>query len=332
MEIDGNGWRSYKADGTTLFAELNLATETMLMTGTYRSGLTNERIYIQSDGTLRIWGSSGADYGQLINDGGMWSGISRADGTGRRSRVDFAPDGLHIKYGTISQTGVVTQTRSQADFGLTYTVLNAPVTGIRVWTQFAPSDGTSNRFHFVHANSSGDIADSVLHYVRNGQRGGDPAILAPGFSPEGSGITWSNNRITFTRGDGNATVPVYAASFNPEASTELAKRDITPIRHPDGLSSLDVIARARSYSYVYDWDLDPVEPRTVPLQRREPDGSMRVENVPIPVTRSDLPPRHFGVIAEQLAAIAPGLVSTNQNGQLTVSLDARVGVLWDAVA
>jgi hypothetical protein len=332
MEIDGNGWRSYKADGTTLFAELNLATETMLMTGTYRSGLTNERIFILPDGTLRIWGSAGADYGQLVNDGGMWSGISRADGSGRRSRVDFAPDGLHIKYGTISQTGVVTQTRSQADFGLTYTVLNAPVTGIRVWTQFAPSDGTENRFHFVHADSSGDISDSVLHYVRNSERGGDPAILAPGFSPEGSGITWSNNRITFTRGDGNATVPVYAASFNPEASTELAKREIAPIRHRDGLSSLDVVARIRSYTYVYDWDLNPVEPRTVPLQRRQPDGSVKVENVPIDITRSEPPQRHVGVIAEQLAAIAPDLVSMNRNGQLTVSLDARMGVLWDAVA
>jgi hypothetical protein len=325
MEIDGNGWRSYKADGTTLFAELNLGTETMLMTGTYRSGLTGERIHMLPDGTLRIWGSSGTDYGQLINDGGIWSGISRVDGSGRRSRVDFAPDGLHIKYGTISQAGVVTQTRSQADFGLTYTVLNAPVTGIRVWTQFAPNDGTENRFHFVFANANGDINDSTLHYVL---RSGSPAILAPGITPLGAGVRFDNDAVSCVNGAGTNYVTCRASAF-PIGSSELRKRDIAPARFGAGRTAREVIDHVPVYGFHYDES--PPGPRSVPLQRRQKDGSMQIEDVVIDTTQTRPSPRRFSVIAEHLESIAPELVWRDARGDLTIDVADRLGVVWEAV-
>jgi hypothetical protein len=323
IEFDNAGIRLYR--NNTVVGRWQVSDASMLVTGNFLTDLEGERLELLSNGTMRIYGATGVDYGELANEGGIWRAISRPDANGRRSRIDFDPTGLRARYGTS------TQVRSQLDVGLTYAVLNAPVTGIRIWSHLAPDDGTASRFHFVIANAAGDLNDTVLHYQRNSFRGGDPAILAPGFSPEGSGITWSNNRITFTRGNGNATVPVYAASFNPEASTEMAKREIEPLSFGGGLSSLDVVARVRNYSYLYDWDLDPIEPRTVPLRRRQPDGSMRMEKVRVDVARREPPQRHYGVIAEHLAAVAPELVSTNRNGQPTVSLDARVALALDAV-
>jgi hypothetical protein len=323
IEFDNAGIRLFQ--GNTVVGNWQVADASMLVTGTYLSGLNGERIQLLPNGTQRFYGAAGVDYAEIANDGGVLRFRSRPDSFGRRSWVDFDPTGLHIRYGTTSES------RAKADFGLTYSVINAPVTGIRVLSQFAPDDGTASRFHFVFANASGDINDSVLHYVLNSFQGSDPAILAPGQSPNGSGITWGNDRVTFSRGDGNASVPLYAADFITFASTELAKRDIALIRHRDGLTSLDVVARTRAYGYAYDWDVNPIEPRSVPLQRRQSDGSMAIEAVPIDTTRSAPARRYYGLIAEQLQALAPDLVSTNGQGQLTVSYGARLALLHNAV-
>lgn len=320
LEFDNAGIRLFR--GNTVVGRWQVSDASMLVTGTYLSGLEGSRIEIHPNGTLRIYDDVGVDYGELANEGGIWRAISRPDANGRRSRVDFDPTGLRARYGTNSQV------RSQLDVGLTYGVLNAPVTGIRVWSHLDPDDGTESRFHWVFANANGDINNSTLHYVL---RNGDPSILAPGLSPEGSGIVFRNNALDVKRGDGgDGYVPINAGGFN-NLSTELSKREIAPIRHVGGRSSLDVVASARSYSYVYDYDADPIPPRSVPLKRRQRDGSMRTERVSVDVERRGGPRRHFGPIAEHLQNVAPDLVHANQEGQLMASLDDKVGVVWDAI-
>jgi hypothetical protein len=327
MRINGNGFEAFKADGTTLFAELDLASETMLVEGEYRTGLTGERLRLLRDGTMRIYGSSGTDYGELANEGGVWRARSRADANGRRSQIDFDPTGMRVRYGTATLTGSMTQTRTQLDVGLTYGVINAPVTGVRVWTQYSPSDGTQNRFHFVTANSGGDIERGTLHYRLNPFKTGGVMLNWPSGN-EGSGLHWDNNAVAAVRGDGNAYVYCDAADFRP-LSSELAKRDIAPIRHA-GLSSLDIVDRIASLQWRYDYETEVVERRTVPLQRRQPDGTYRVEHVEaggkLPEDRM-----HFFPIAEHLALFAPSLVHVNGQGSLAVGLRDTVGLLWDAV-
>ena len=322
LQFDSAGIRLIR--GNTVVGRWQVADASMLVTGTYLSGLTGERIEIHPNGTMRIYGATGVEYGELANVGGIWRATSRPDPNGRRSAVDFDPTGFRATYGTS------TVVRSRFDVGLTYSVMNAPVTGIRVLSHLTPDDGSASRFHFVFANASGDINDTVLHYVLNSFKGDDPTFLAPGLSPEGAGITFSNNNVQFVRGDGNAWVDISIAELNTP-STELVKRDITPIRHDRGRTSLDVVMSARAYSYVYDWDVDPIGPRSVRVQRRGPDGEPCMQDEPVDVTRRRAPRRHYGPIAEHLAAVAPDLVHENNTGDLMVSETNKLGLLWDAV-
>src|SRR5206468_4318531 len=147
--------------GSTVVGRWQVSDASMLVTGTYLTGLSGERIELLTNGTQRFYGAAGVDYAEIANDGGVLRFRSRPDDFGRRSWVDFDPTAFRVRYGT------TTESRSRLDIGLTYSVLNAPVTGIRVLSQFLPDDGTEARFHFVFANAAGDINDSVLHYVRN---------------------------------------------------------------------------------------------------------------------------------------------------------------------
>jgi hypothetical protein len=194
-----------------------------------------------------------------------------------------------------------------------------------VWTQHTPTDGTANRFHFVHATATGDINDSVLHYVLNDFKGDDPSILAPGLSPEGAGITWSNNAVACTRGNGNAYVFVDGADFRA-LSSELQKRDIAPISFTGGRSARDLVDSVASYGFSYDW---PIEPRTVPVDRPGPNGEMRVVEEPVDTTPTSPPRRHYFPLAEHLNAVAPELVQTTPNGELAVGMRDVIGVLWE---
>lgn len=319
LEFDSTGIRLFQSG--TVVGHWQVSDASVLVTGTYRSGLTGERINILPSGTIRIYGATGVDYGELANAAGAWVATSRPDSFGRRSRIDFAPEGLTIRYGT-GGAG----TRTTASFGLTYGVLNAPVTGIRVLTQFAPDDGTQNRFHFVHANANGDINDSTLHYVLSG--GNNPAILAPGLSPLGAGVKFVNDSVMCVNGAGTDVVTCQASAFN-QGSSELRKRDIAPARFGVGRTAREVVDRVAVYGFRYDGGQLP--PRSVPLRRRQSDGSMRIEDVPVDTTPTGPPPRRFSVIAEHLESIAPELVRRNAEGDLVIDVGDRLGVVWEAV-
>lgn len=318
--FSSGGLQFYRAGLLTV--DLNAATGDALITGTYRSGLVGERINILPDGTLRIYGASGTDYGEIRNDGGIWRATSRADSLGRRSYLDMNPGGLTAWYGTIGER------RSKIDVNYDYAVLTAAVTGVRIWDQFNPSDNTENRFHFVFANSGGDIEDSVVHFVRNPFKSTNPAFNAPGIQGgEASGITFRNNAVAATRGDGNAYVFVDGAEFHA-LSSELNKREIAPIRFTGGRTARDVIDSVASYGWTYDF---PASPRTVDVQRRQPDGSMATETVDVDTTPTEPPRRHYFPIAEHLAAVAPELVRTTPEGEYMVGIRDSLGVVWETV-
>jgi chondroitinase B-like protein/glycosyl hydrolase family 16 len=323
LEFDNAGIRLFR--GGTVVGRWQVSDATMLVTGTYLTGLSGERIELHQNGTQRFYGTAGVDFAEIANDGGVLRFRSRPDAFGRRSWVDFDPTAFRVRYGT------TTESRSRLDIGLTYSVLNAPVTGIRVLSQYIPDDATENRFHFVIADANGDINNSTIHYRANPFKGGNPSFLASGFSPDGSGISFFNGGIDFTKGNGNAYVPIYhGGQFNN--STEMVKREIGPIRHAKGYHSLDVVARVRAYGYVYDWDLDPIEPRTVTVERRHPDGSMRMVHEQLDSARRRPPLRQFGPLAEHLMAVSPDLVHRDRDGHLMTSDGGKVAVLWEAVA
>ena len=316
VEFDNAGIRLYA--GNTVVGRWQVSDASMLVTGTYLSGLNGERINILPDGTMHIFGAVGVDSAKIRNDGGIVRMESRADSAGRRSFVDFDPTGLNVKYGS------PTQVRSMLNVGLTYGVLNAPVTGIRVWRQYTPTDNSEPRFHFVMANASGDINDSVLHYVL---RSGNPAILAPGITPLGAGIMFSNDSVSCVNGAGTDVIRCEASAF-VVGSSELRKRDITPIHLNHGLSSLDVVDRVPIFQWRYD--SGPDEPRTVPLQKRQADGSMATEHVRIE-GESSSHRMHYFPMAEHLQKYAPELVHEDRNGRLLVSVSDTLGLALAAL-
>jgi hypothetical protein len=332
--LDTAGLRMVLAGQTRV--EFNRVTGNALVTGTYQTALSGERFNLLPDGTMRIFGASGSDYGQLANDGGQWSAISRADSSGRRSRVDFAPDGLHIKYGSISQTGVVSQTRTQADFGLTYAVLNAPVTGIRVWRQFSPSDGSANRFHFLTATGSGDDDESVIHYygrrAGSGDRGDttDNLGLMRG-AARGAAVLWDNNQISILGGTDSDYGRMVSDGLSSPSSGLLKTRPEEITRAiPGGARGVLQQAPAQAWYYLHDLKPRPEKPG-VHVEKRMPDGSMQMVELDWQCPPKQ-PQMHFGPIAEDLQRISDKLVSTDSRGVLLTDLRDLIGVVWAAVA
>jgi Glycosyl hydrolases family 16 len=320
LEFDNAGIRLRQ--GGTVVGRWQVSDASMLVTGTYLSGLTGARINLLPNGTQRFYGDAGVDYAEIVNDGAVLRFRSRPDSAGRRSWVDFDPTGLNIRYGTPGES------RAQANFGLTYSVLNAPVTGIRILSQFPPHDATAPRFHFVFADANGDINDSVIHYVRNPFKSNNPAFHAPGIQGgEASGLTFRNNAVAATRGDGNAYVFVDGAEFHA-LSSERSKHGIAPARFAGGRSARDVVEQCATYGFEYDWGRSA---RKVPVQRRQQDGSMATEIEDVDTTPVESPRRHFFVIAEHLQSVAPELVRVTAEGELMIGVRDALGVLWDAV-
>jgi hypothetical protein len=266
----------------------------------------------------------------------MWSAISRADLSGHRSRIDFATDGLHIKYGSISQTGVVSQVRTQADFGLTYGVINAPVTGIRVWTQFAPSDGTANRFHMVTADSGGDIDRSVLHFYDRRAGSGDHGNTTDNFglirgAARGCAVMWFDGEIQVLGGTDTDYGNIVANNV-ARPSSGLVKTEPTEIDREIRTGPRRVLQEAPASAWHYLSELKPrPEKPGGKVQKRMPDGTMQLVDMEW-LSAQPKPLLHFGPIAEDLLAVSEHLAHYGPDGVLRTNPADLLGVLWAAVA
>lgn len=296
-ELDNAGLRLYDSSNS-LRVRLQTSDGSALVTGTYQSGLSGTRINILPDGSQRFYGSSGTDYGSIVNSGGVIVFTSMQDpSTGRRSRIEFNPSGLNAIYAQGSTL------YSQANFGRTFGTIGAPVVGFRVYANLGAEDGTANRVFFVSSNNggpSGDLGNSVVHWQT---RSFDnfAAFYHPHPGNTGSGLLFSAGAIGVIQGgpdtDNGAIV---ASAFNPPSSG-LVKTTPAPARfgRERELSGLNVIDRvaAPEWSYLFD------------KQRL----------------------RHFGPIAEDLQAVDPDLVSRDYDGRLVVDLRDLLGVAWSAI-
>lgn len=319
MEISGNGWASYTS-GNVLFAELNVATETMLVTGKIRTGLPGvERIEALQDGTLRFYPPSGTDYASLNNNGGVLQMTSMADGSGRRAYGFYNPSGFTFAYGTSSVY------RSRLDVGLTYAVMAAPVTGIRIYDNLAPADGTDNRFHLLAANASGDINGSVWHYYT---RSDGTGILRG--APHGAAIGFYGGYTICLSGSDTAYGGLTADGFTTPSS-EVMKSRPQELRRALGTTGIGVVRKVDStvWAYLHDLEERPEYPGGM-RQRILEDGT----TVQVPIEWASPPgppPLHVGPIAEHLEAVSPHLVRRDWMGRLMTDQRDLLGVLWAAV-
>lgn len=318
MQIDSNGWVAYKADGTTVFAELDVATETMLMTGTYLSALTAERIRLDPDGSIRWYGASGSDYASIANNGANLLFQSRADGSGRRSYIEFTGSGLSVSWGTSS-------TRySGLDSGRTFGVIRAPVTGARVLTQHTTGDGTEHRWFIVQSDSGGDIGQSVMHVMRASSDRGIfiGASADAGIKPEG-GV------LEVVKGSGMAFAPCRGESFL-ETSSIVTKTNVVPIRQGVGRSAGALTQEVRIKEWERTLEALPPRPEKPGHKLRRVD-ELGVESwVDAEWDWPEAPRRkQYGPIAEELEKVAPSMVVTDvRTGAKFLDLLTTASVGW----
>lgn len=329
MVINSTGWQAYNS-ASTLFAELNIPTASMLVTGEFRTGLSGERLQLLQDGTMRWYPAAGSDYAEMYNDGAVLRFRSRPDSSNRRSYVHMNPAGFQCTYTTSAGANI-----SQFDLGITYGVINAPVTGIRLYRQTTPADGTQTRFHMLMASASGDDSASVIHYY--GRRAGwtantvtdntglfRNAVHANGILMGGSSVSILGNRD-------DVYGPFTADGFSTPSSG-LLKSTPRPLAEQLTGGARAVLHRAPSQAWQYLHDLEPWPDKPgVQVQRRQPDGSLAMVDAewarPQPVARL-----HFGPIAEDLHAVSEHLTHRDDQGRLMTDLRDLLGVLWAAVA
>ncbi len=321
MEITSNGFSAYDTSNV-LWAELNLTTRSMLVTGTYLSGTAGERIRLDPDGSARWYAASGTDYASIENDGADLMFRSRADGSGRRSYITYTGNGLNISWGTSSVR------YSGADFGVTYGVLRAGVCGVRMLTQYATEDSTEHRFHVLHANSSGDIGGTVWHFRRDSDNRGvlHGAGSDAGIKPIG-GVLW------ITKADGSTFAPCRAESFL-ETSSLATKRGVLPMQVGVGMRAVDLVKQVR----ICEWE------RAAPNRPDRPGHKLRRTEMVDGVEREwwvdaewdwaePGPRKQYGPIAEELEAVAPSLVVTDHiTGDKALDVLTVASTAWAAAA
>lgn len=305
VEFDGAGIRLYS--GTTVVGRWQTSDASMLMTGTYQSGLSGERINIFPDGTLRFYPASGTNYSQISNFGNDLVMRGVMDSNGRSGRINVNAQGIGMNFSAESEI----PSNLRAEFAVfdRRTRITAPFQSLELNGRLASPVGGERRIQFSETNSSGaTLANSFVSYQTSDGGVG-------GFTGNGGGIKFEAGQILITTG-GLDSFGVIKASDFVVSSSETVKDEIEDIRAI--LDPLAAIRAARARKFVYTderW-------YTPPPTEEDPD--------PEPISVD--PPERFGVLAEELP---PQLVIDSPDGSggtvPSISIPAQVGVLWGAI-
>lgn len=317
MEIDSAGWRAYKTDGTTLVAQLNITGETMLMTGTYQSGLTGERIHLLTDGTMRFWGPSGTDFCEIRNEaasGPQAEPFLRFRGFGNNSTTDsmgnlyLASDNATLTWGNSNWGTEPTAIRLDS----TTLSTRSPNTVLR-------TTSTSNKLFltFRSGAAGSDIPGANLWHKHVS---GDPLWGAPS---QGVGLLFSDGVLYCCdeAGTSGSRRQINASGFIADCTGE-AKTNVRDLRTSlrGGKKPRDIRLKMRKYQRIEDVEPRPDKPG-YQVPRRNPDTG-REEWVD---AEWEDPPRtaptYVGPIAEELQEVDPDLVWRDpKSGRLGVPL------------
>lgn len=223
--------------GSTLVGEWRTSDGGMLVTGTFQSALSNQRIHIDPDGSMRFYPTSGTNYSRITNEGNdvVWRGP--LDGSSRSGRVNVNTLGVGINFSAESE---ILSPRSEillVDRRMRFT---APFVALEINEDLTNPVGGIHRFQLNHIDSSGN-PQAYLNYVREGNepiwmgnnaglRFASPAALEARLGPDYS--DWIN---------------MHADNFVVESSRTV-KRDIEDIRA--ALDPLHTIRAARARTFV----------------------------------------------------------------------------------
>jgi hypothetical protein len=338
IEMDSASFRQYDSTGT-IRTRFTAADGSVLVTGTVQTGLTGERVVIDTDGTFRMYPSTGTNYNALFNNGNELVMRGQLDGSGRSGYVRALASGIAIQHG-VPPSGVT----AQVSVGASNVDLHSPINGFRVDKRYATADGNIRCNVGVFNDAAGaDIAGSVIQHRE--WNSGAVALSAPG---RNANLLFNNSdskAIQMVYNDGNyadiACGNVYAP--NVTAPSGLAtKQNIGDVE----FSPLEVIRRSPAKRWQYRPNVIAGTPPddTAPLKIRRrikgrPIKSGKAEDfelvdMPEPVKHqpAEDPIDRVGPIADDIQAVAPGLVQTLPDGNLALNMGDLIGVMWKAIA
>lgn len=271
VEFDAAGIRLYQ--GSNVVGAWNTNDASMLITGTFRSGLIGERIEIHPDGTIRFYPQSGINYSQMSNVGAevIWRGP--VDANGRSGRVNVNALGVGMNYSAESE--IPSRLRSEIVLFDRRLHLVAPFQTLTVDGRFENPFGGRRRVQFQEYSSSGQVLPYC--YV---QYGTSSASGRGGFFGNGAGFKFEAGSMLVTDESLNSMGGIKAADFITTSSIE-AKRDVIDIDDPSvPLDVEQVFHDVPVVQFNYADDAPEVPPRVgviaeqMPelLQQVSPDG------------------------------------------------------------
>lgn len=219
VEFDAAGIRLYQ--GTQVVGAWNVADGSMLVTGTYRSALSGERINIFPDGTLRFYPQSGTNYSQMSTVGAevIWRGPINSDG--RSGRLNVNALGVGMNYSAESE--IPNNLRAEMVVFDRRARITSPFIAFEVNGKLSTTDGSRRRVQFYQTSSSGTAMP--YSYV---QYGTSSVSGRGGFFGNGSGWKFEAGNMLVTDESLNSFGPIKASDFVTQSSREV-KRDIVDV-------------------------------------------------------------------------------------------------------
>jgi hypothetical protein len=238
-EIDAAGIRLFNLAGAQT---VRLATSdgSALITGTYQSGLTGERINIFPDGTLRFYPVAGANYSQIANFSNdvVWRGPMDANGRSGRFNVNVLGCGMNFS----NESEIPNQLRAEVAVFDSRTQITAPNMFFRVNARLPPVTAfpgyRAATFAFTQADGNTMLGGSAVHYRMASSGSG-------GWSNNGAGIKFEGGYVLVTDETLNGFGPIKSSSFEA-GSSELVKQNIATVHRP-----VDAVRQVRTVAFDY---------------------------------------------------------------------------------
>ncbi len=332
-EQDAGGFRVYNGSGVQTIALMPAGVS--YITGEFRTALSGARFVWNPGGTepdvLRIYPSSGANFATITADGVSGQAIFKARGNSTRGdqsagEIGAWPTEAFIAW-AVSGTSVPF---SRITCRETNNEIVGPNNRLIMEERYPAPAGAGRYTSLYHRTSGGvDIGQSFIHH----QRGSDNSAWL--HQPvNNSGLIFAPNFMLVSNSAGSA-IGITASSFDVVSGQQFKRQ----IRRPDlgtvdgtPVRARDVTRRVRAQQFEYRSDGD--RPATPGLRLRtgvDEDGTETYADA-----EWSTPPRpartHIGLIAEDVAAVAPQLVSTDQPDRLKLSVMGVAAMAWDASA
>ncbi len=337
VEFDSAGIRLFM--GSTVVGRWQTSDASMLMTGTYQSGLSGERINILPDGSMVFYPSSGTAVSKLSNFGNDLVMRGRLDGNDRSGRLNTGILGVGMNFSAESE--IPNNLRSEVVVFDREIRSTAPKQSIRINRTLAVPGGGHHRLEiFSGTDAVYSIGGSRLEYLYNatGGSGENVQLRAP---VSDCNVVYRPGVLLIRNTGDDAYRPINASAFNVNSS-EGGKRDIAEI----GLDRATMRARLRAVTpkrYRLKAEIErPARPGTKSSVWRMRDGERVLDEDGKAITdtvddewAAPLPPPRdrIGFIAENLREQFPDLVGTDPADPASYVVDVVgvLAVLWEQV-